>query len=247
MIEKTRIYIGTSGYSYTHWKNIFYPPSLASNLWLSFYARHFNSVELNVTFYRLPKKETFASWAKKTPSDFRFVLKGSRFITHIKRLKDPEKPLALFFSTAKSLEKKISAVLWQLPPTFKADPGRLDNFLNSLKAYKKYRFIFEFRHSSWFNENIYTILKKHNACFCFADPSPKENTYPITSDTVYLRFHGEQLYTSNYPLSQLKKWADLSRQWLKKAKFFYAFFNNDSCGYAIKNALKFKELIYAQL
>ncbi|MEW5807112.1 MAG: DUF72 domain-containing protein [Acidobacteriota bacterium] len=189
---KQKIFIGTSGYNYDHWADgVIYPKGLPQNQWLEYYARFFKTVELNVTFYRLPQEKVFERWRKRTPSDFSFAIKGSRFITHVKRLKDAEEPLRNFFSRALLLEKKLSVVLWQLSPGFKKDAGRLRAFLKSLKECQrskqkrikpgksehpdepkritKPRHAFEFRHESWLCHEIYEMLDESGCTVCRAD------------------------------------------------------------------------------
>jgi uncharacterized protein YecE (DUF72 family) len=239
------IFIGTSGYTYTHWRKVFYPPDLASSKWLEFYSQYFNSVELNVTFYRLPKKEVFKSWYKRTPKDFKFIVKGSRFITHIKRLKDCSDSLKIFFENVSFLKEKLACVLWQLPPSLKGNLAILKNFIKLLK--KKYSFTlhsFEFRNQTWFSKETYQLLENNNINLCIAD-SPNFPTYEIlTSSFIYLRFHGGKiLYGSNYSEEEIKKWTKKVKNWLKKKNLLFAFFNNDAYGFAVKNALKFKELL----
>jgi uncharacterized protein YecE (DUF72 family) len=239
-------FVGTSGYCYDHWtENVFYPAGLPQREYLEFYARHFDSVELNVSFYRLPKKETFVNWAKRTPRGFSFVVKGSRYITHIKRLKGIEESLRFFFAQISGLGNKLSAVLWQLPPGFKKDLSRLEGFLrNTRKIKRKLRLIFEFRHPSWFAEDTYHLLRKRNICLCIAHSPHWPVAREVTADFVYLRFHGGQhLYGSNYTEEELREWADFARQILAGRKDLYAFFNNDACGYAVRNALRFRELL----
>lgn len=239
-----RILIGTSGYSYQHWKKIFYPPKLSSNKWLEHYSQHFNSVELNMTFYRLPKIETFASWHKRTPTYFRFATKGSRFITHIKRLKDCQEPLRLFFSRSAYLNEKLICILWQLPPSFKFDLERLKYFVKELKKYPKYLYSIEFRNPTWFNHNTYRFLRDENINICIADSPSFPYEEIITSNFLYLRFHGgKTIYGSEYSIDELKQWRTKVVEWLKDANTLFAFFNNDYRGFAVKNALKFKELI----
>ena len=167
-----RLFIGTSGWNYPHWKNRFYPRGLKQSEWLSYYARFFNCVELNVTFYRLVEKEVFQNWRKNTPRAFCFVAKGSRFITHIKRLKSVKEPLDLFLRNARGLGDKLAAILWQLPPSFKKDTPRIEIFLKQLKK-TKIRQVFEFRNDSWFDKEILSLLKEYNACLCIASTSIK--------------------------------------------------------------------------
>ncbi|MFH1288816.1 MAG: DUF72 domain-containing protein [bacterium] len=239
------IFIGTSGYSYPHWKGVFYPTDLSSNKWLEFYARHFNVVELNVTFYRLPSKKSFENWYNKTPKNFKFVIKGSRFITHVKKLNECREPLETFFDNASGLKEKLLCVLWQLPPSFKFNLERLDNFLKLIKN-KRFPCLhsFEFRNDSWFNEETYSLLKENNTSLCIADSPVFPRYEELTSSFIYLRLHGGKiLYGSEYAEDELNSWADKTTEWLKDKKLFLAFFNNDSYGFAVKNALKFKETL----
>lgn len=245
IIKMKSIFVGTSGYNYLHWKKTFYPSDLDFRKWLEFYSQYFNTVELNVTFYHLPKKEVFKNWYKRTPKDFRFVIKGSRFITHIKKLRDCLASLKIFFENASYLREKLSCVLWQLPPSLKYDFSLLENFIKILK--RKYSSIlhsFEFRHKSWFTGNTYQLLKKHDINLCIAD-SPNFPSYKfLTSSFIYLRFHGGKiLYGSNYSDKELRNWVKETKEWLKNKKLLFAFFNNDAYGFAVKNALKFKELL----
>jgi uncharacterized protein YecE (DUF72 family) len=242
---KKEILIGTSGYTYQHWRKVFYPGDLKPNKWLEFYTQHFNTVELNVTFYRLPSKKVFRGWHNKTPRNFKFVIKGSRFITHIKRLKDPKEPLKIFFENAAGLEDKLLCVLWQLPPSSKCDLQRLENFVKILKKnYSHCLHSFEFRNQSWFNKEVFSLLKNNDMNLCIADSPDFPAHEIITSSFLYLRFHGGKiLYGSRYSTKELKSWAEKAKTWLKKTNFLLAFFNNDAHGFAIKNALKFKELL----
>ncbi|MCM8795521.1 MAG: DUF72 domain-containing protein [Candidatus Omnitrophica bacterium] len=237
------LFVGTSGWNYPHWADgVFYPQGLRQNNWLGYYAQHFNCVELNVTFYRTPEKKTFKNWYKKTPDDFCFVAKGSRLITHIKKLKQIKEPLNLFINNVISLKTKLAAILWQLPPSFKKDKKVLSTFLRLLKT-SGIRQVFEFRNKSWFDEEVYALLKSYNASLCIAHsgdrfPCVKE----VTADFIYLRFHGgESLYSSNYSDKELKEWVDFAKRF--KDKDIFAFFNNDAFGYAVKNALRFRELL----
>lgn len=247
MINKT--FVGTSGYNYAHWRNVFYPQNLPQSKWLEFYTQHFNCVELNVTFYRLPHRKTFQSWYKRTPEEFKFVIKGSRFITHIKRLQNCKQPLKIFFDNAKELKDKLFCVLWQLPPSLKFEYKRLTNFVKLLrKDYSVYAHSFEFRHQTWFNELTYQILKDNGLNLCIADSPQFPNCQRITNKFLYLRFHGGAvLYGSEYSLNELDKWVDKIKKWSKDVKFLLAFFNNDAQGFAVKNALQFKNILNEKL
>lgn len=242
------IYIGTSGYNYSHWRNnVFYPEGLSQNKYLEFYCTRFSSVELNVTFYRLPSIKAFEGWDRKTPRDFKFVVKGNRFITHIKRLKDVKDPLKNFSENLTPLKKKTSCILWQLPPSFKADAERLKGFvrdLERLRFKKSLRHAFEFRHETWFMEKIYRILRDNNFCLCIADLPNAPHIEVLTADFIYIRFHGSKIrYTSNYSNKELTTASLKAKKWLYSRKALYAFFNNDAYGYAPKNAISFKKLV----
>jgi uncharacterized protein YecE (DUF72 family) len=241
------ILIGTSGFSYDHWSDgVFYPPKLAKTKWLPFYAEHFPIVELNVTFYRLPKVETFVGWHDRSPEKFQFVLKGSRYITHIKRLKDVEDSIKLFFDQAKGLKEKFTVALWQLPPSMHLDIDRLDKFLKQLKKYKKVRHAFEFRHASWWCDEAFDLIRKYDMSFGHADylkEIPKE--IPDDMPFHYVRFHGigAARYSGDYPKEMLSDWAKKIRRWKRIKRDVYLFFNNDSFGYAVKNAKELREML----
>lgn len=242
MRSMSTLFIGTSGWNYPHWsEGVFYPEDLSQSRWLEYYTEFFNSVELNVTFYRLVQKKTFQNWYKRTPRDFYFVAKGSRFITHIKKLNDPREPLDLFMNNVLELREKLAAVLWQLPPSFKKDLKRLEAFLELIKKIG-IRQVFEFRNNTWFDKEVYTLLKKYNGCLCIAHSNRFPCIKELTSDFLYLRFHGGgSLYSSNYSDKELKEWMSFAKAF--NDKDVLAFFNNDAYGYAVKNALRFKELL----
>lgn len=243
MSSKQKIHIGTSGYSYSHWQDVFYPASLSESKWLEYYVKYFKTVELNITFYRLPQEKIFKSWYKRTPKDFVFAVKGSRFISHIKKLKDVAEPLKLFFSRLKYLKKKTCVVLWQLPPAWKLNLKRLEEFLKMQKRYK-IRQAFEFRNKTWFCPEVYQLLKKYNAALCIADSPDWPEVEEATADFIYIRLHGGKiLYGSNYSAAELKEWAKKIKKWTKNRKNVYVYFNNDFEGYAVKNALELKEIL----
>jgi uncharacterized protein YecE (DUF72 family) len=242
------VLIGTSGYNYPHWWNgIFYPSDLPQRRWLEFYTKYFDTVELNVSFYRLPRKEAFEGWYKRTPKEFSFAVKGSRFITHIKRLKDCREPLSLLLDHASPLKEKLGVMLWQLPPRFKFQKERLEEFcvlLSTLPRSKFLRHAFEFRDESWFSQEALKILEEFHFAFCIAHGSGLPLMERVTSDHVYLRLHGgEVLYASNYSDRELNGWAEKIQDWRKKGKIVFVYFNNDAYGFAVKNALALKKLV----
>lgn len=239
--QMSRLFIGTSGWNYPHWQGVFYAQGLRQNKWLQHYAKFFDCVELNVTFYRLVQKKTFQNWYKRTPQNFYFVAKGSRFITHIKKMRGIKESLKLFIDNVVELKEKLAAILWQLPPSFKKDLKRLESFLKLLNK-TKIRQAFEFRNNSWFDKEVYALLKKYNACLCIAHSSRFPCVKEVTADFIYLRLHGSgALYSSNYADKELKEWAGFAKKFPNKDIF--AFFNNDAYGYAVKNALRFRELL----
>lgn len=235
--------IGCSGFNYWYWKGRFYPEDLPQSKWLQYYAKFFNTVELNVTFYRLPLSKTFERWYKETPEDFLFSLKGSRFITHVKRLIEPEEPLGLFFERAQVLGKKFEVALWQFSPGFKLDVERLHRFLELLKGYN-IRNTLEFRHESWIIEEVIELCRKYNVSLCMADWPEFIDDLPITSDFVYIRRHGEGgSYSTCYSEEELKKDAKRIKKYLKEGKDVFIYFNNDYNAYAVKNAQQLKSMI----
>jgi len=243
-----RNFIGTSGYDYRHWwDGVFYPREIPQKKWLQFYSKKFNSVELNVSFYRLPTKQTFESWYERTPGDFVFSVKGSRFITHVKKLTNCEEPLNLFFENARDLKEKLGVVLWQLPPNLHFNSDKLATFCRLLmqnETAREHRHAFEFRHQSWFCDEVYELLRRFNFSLCIAHSARWPYDEIVTADYVYLRFHGgEMLYGSNYSEEELANWASRAKVWLSEGKDIYAYFNNDAYGYAVVNALRFRELL----
>lgn len=242
--EMSQFFIGTSGWSYEHWRGIFYPEDLKKTDWLAFYASHFRTVEINASFYHLPKKKTFENWRKTVGRDFIFSVKGSRYITHIKKLKDCREPVKKFFERVEGIEGKEgregeTAILWQLPPRMKKNVVGLKGFLAILP--KNYRYAFEFRDESWLDREVLGCLGRSGAAVVFQDFDYWPMTEEITTDFVYIRLHGKQeLYASCYTKKELEGWAKKIKGWLKKGLDVYVYFNNDMNGYAVKNA---KELI----
>jgi uncharacterized protein YecE (DUF72 family) len=235
-----RIHIGASGWVYKHWKGAFYPPDVRERDWLTFYARHFDVVELNNTFYRLPPESAVDAWRDTTPPKFRFAVKGSRFITHMKKLKDPELALERFFQRADLLGRKLGPVLFQLPPHWPPDEARLAAFLEALP--KGHRYTFEFRHPGWNNPEIERLLRRHNAAVCIFHLAGFQSPLGHTADFTYVRLHGPGgKYQGSYSDADLKIWAGRLREWdLKDA---WIFFDNDDSGHAPANAARLRELV----
>ena len=232
---KPEYYIGTSGWHYNHWKGNFYPEGMPSKDWLKYYSENFNTVEINNSFYRLPQESTFTNWHQTVPPGFCFAVKASRFITHIKKLKDSRDPLLKFMARSKCLEDSLGPVLFQLPSSFHRNDERLSDFLGLLE--KKLRFVFEFRHDSWMNEDVFDLLRKHNAGFCVFDMPGLTGPLVATADFAYFRFHGKgDLYSGNYPDSDLAEWANKIKKISGGLKTIYVYFNNDAGGNAVRNA-----------
>ncbi|MCX7968561.1 MAG: DUF72 domain-containing protein [Armatimonadetes bacterium] len=239
------VWVGTSGWVYQHWRGKFYPPDLPSSHWLSFYARNFDTVEVNNSFYRLPKRETFERWRIETPEGFVFAVKGSRFITHMKKLRDVGEAVRRFFSSVEGLGEKLAVILWQLPPNLKADIDRLDKFLRDLPNICVYAV--EFRNASWWQEKkVWRVLENHRVAHCvpILPTIPKELADFVTAPFIYLRFHGwDGLYSGCFPDEELEWWAEKIRTWRKQGLTVFAYFNNDINAYAVQNAMSLKKLV----
>ena len=236
-----KLHIGTSGWNYNHWKGAFYPEDLPAKKWQSYYMERFHTVEVNNTFYKLPEKTTFQKWRTEAPEGFIYAVKASRYITHMKKLKDPEQPVGNFLNYAANLGNTLGPVLFQLPPRWKLNLDRLQTFLNALP--KGYRFAFEFRDDTWWDERVYELLKSHNAAFCLFDLEGRQTPVTLTADFVYVRLHGpEGAYQGKYGDAALSEWAELFKKWINQGLEVYCYFDNDEKGYAAQNALRLKEL-----
>lgn len=239
-MRKHNIYIGTSGWSYKHWRGTFYPQEIKVKNHFSYYLQYFNTVEINNTFYRLPSEETFLNWKKTVPDDFTYVIKANRFITHIKKLHDPVESLYPFLDYVQLLGSKLGPVLFQLPPFMKANVPLLEAFLQELP--KKIRYVFEFRNTDWYKPEVYDLLKKYNCAFCIYELAGHISPIQITADFIYIRLHGPgNKYQGSYSDETLKSWADECLKW-SKTKDVFVYFDNDENGYAAFNALKLREL-----
>jgi uncharacterized protein YecE (DUF72 family) len=230
-----RVRIGCSGWNYKHWRERVYSKGCPVSRWLEYYATLFDTVEINNTFYRLPKREAVARWVEQTPEDFVFAVKMSRYITHIKRLTDLEGGIARFYERIEPLARspKIGPVLWQLPPTFKRNDERLAEALDALPPS---RHCFEFREPSWYADEVYALLRDHGAALVIPD-SPKYlfRTLELTADWTFIRFHhGSRGRRGNYSESELEEWAQRIEAWRREADV-YVYFNNDWEGFAVEN------------
>jgi len=235
-------YIGTSGWHYEHWRDRFYPEKLSKDKWLEFYAGHFATVELNNSFYRLPSESAFATWHNSSPANFTFAVKVSRFITHIKRLKDTEEAVENFVTRAKILEEKLGPLLYQLPPNLHRNDELLESFLSALPREMKH--VFEFRHQSWLEEKVFKILHKYNIGFCVFDMPSLSCPLAATTDFAYIRFHGSSgLYFSCYSDEELADWAKKLANLATNLKAVYIYFNNDAEAFAVRNAMTLRNYL----
>lgn len=236
------IRIGTSGWHYDAWRGTFYPKTVPKARLLSCYAERFDTVEINNTFYRLPPRETLQAWARATPGRFLFACKASRFITHMKKLKDPVVSSQKFFDAIEVLGSKLGPILFQLPPGWKADSGRLRDFLQALPA--GYRYAFEFRDPRWIVDEVYRLLEEHGAAFCVYDLDRRTSPDTLTAPFAYVRLHGpEGPYQGSYSDDVLRAWSRTLCRWHGEGRDVYCYFDNDQKGYAPHDALRLRRLM----
>ncbi|WP_192821772.1 DUF72 domain-containing protein [Rufibacter sp. LB8] len=244
MQEKGNIHIGTSGWHYTHWKGTFYPVGTPSSQFTAYYLTKFQTVEINNSFYRLPTPETFAAWRDSVPEHFLFSVKASRYITHMKKLKEPQQGLQQFLGNAQGLGEKLGPVLFQLPPAWRVNVERFREFLQALPPY--FRYTFEFREPSWYHPEIYALLRQHNHAFCIYDLAGHQSPLEVTADFVYVRLHGPgEKYQGSYTPEALQEWANLCLAWAEEGKDVFVYFDNDIGSHAPSNAMTLQELVAA--
>jgi uncharacterized protein YecE (DUF72 family) len=235
------IVVGTSGWQYRDWRGLFYPPDLRQRDWLEYYAGQYATVENNSTFYRLPARDTFADWQARTPGDFVMTVKASRYLTHVRRLRDPEEPVAKLMAAATGLGHRLGPVLLQLPPNLTADPGRLAACLAAFRPYRGIRLAVEPRHPSWWTGEVRQVLAEHGAALCWADQLGRPVT-PLwrTAGWGYLRFHqGAAQPWPRYGQRALRSWLDrVAETWPDEATV-YVYFNNDPGGAAVADSVTF--------
>ncbi len=240
-MAKKQIYVGTSGWTYDDWSGPFYPADVKGPDRLSFYARRFDTVEVNASFYRTPTQPMIDAWNRRLAAGFHLVLKGPRTVTHLKKLRGCEEPLEMFLKRALQL-RTLRVILWQLPPSLHKDVARLDEFLSGLP--EKVGHAVEFRHRSWWDDEVAATLSRHAAAFVtISHPQLPDSFYP-TADFLYVRFHGTgpQLYRYDYSREELAEWAARLKPHLA-GRALYAFFNNDYSANAPRNAAVFRELL----
>jgi uncharacterized protein YecE (DUF72 family) len=235
------IRVGTSGWVYQHWRGLFYPHDLRQDEWFSHYARHFDTVEINNSFYRLPSTAAFDAWREQAPPDFFYAVKASRFLTHLKKLKDPEEPLHRFFNHADHLGNTLGPVLYQLPPHWQLNLPRFEYFLASLP--KDYLHVVEFRDASWLVEAMFGLMERFNVAHCIHDMRPLEVPLRVTARTVYIRLHGDPPYGGDYQQATLEAWARRIDEWHRQELDVFVYFNNDIGGHALEDAQTLKKLL----
>jgi uncharacterized protein YecE (DUF72 family) len=236
------IWIGTSGWHYKHWVGNFYPARLPSSRMLAHYIEKFDTVELNNSFYKLPAETSLSAWRDSTPPHFHFAVKGSRFLTHMKKLKNAEEGLKRFLDAVEVLRPKLGPVLFQLPPQWEVDTDRLADFLAIFR--RDLRCAFEFRNPTWNTREIYDLLGRYNAAYCVFDLAGYLSPREVTADFSYVRLHGPGgKYQGTYSEAQLQKWAHQIDAWSKTLAAVYVYFDNDDSGYAPHDALRLKSML----
>ena len=243
----SRFWIGTSGWNYRHWRGRFYPKDVAQRRWLAFYAERFQTVEINYSFYREPAEKTWDAWREQAPAGFRFAVKAHRYLTHRKRLADPEDSLDRVMKGARRLRGNLGPVLYQLPPYFKRTPehvDRLARFLAMLPGDVQHAV--EFRDPSWFVDETLALLRRHGVAFCAFDRPGWEGPVVSTARFAYMRFHGSSHGDGNYSERELQHWADKLGQLARETAEVYAYFNNDWNAYAIDNALTLGRMLHVE-
>jgi uncharacterized protein YecE (DUF72 family) len=243
MFLNPNIRIGCSGWQYRHWRGIFYPAELPSSQWLNYYAQHFDTVEINSTFYRLPEAATFAAWRRRAPRGFVYAVKASRFLTHMKRLKDPVEPIHRFFTRAKHLGRAFGPVLYQLPPRWPVNLERLETFLKALPRTRRHTI--EFRDPSWYSDAVFALLERHKVALCLHDMAGSATGTLTIGPFVYVRFHGTHKYSGRYSDATLEGWAEWLADRAREGLPVYAYFNNDTGGQAPRDAARLRDKIAA--
>lgn len=236
------IRIGTSGWHYKHWVGTFYPKDVRPRGMLAYYVRHFDTAELNNTFYRLPQESAFDCWRESVPGGFVFAVKASRFLTHNLKLKAPEQALRNLLPRSERLHEKLGPILFQLPPRWRVNVERLAEFLEHLP--KEHRYAFEFREPSWHAAPVLEVLRAHNSAYCIYELAGFSTDRLITADFAYVRLHGPGgKYQGSYSDAQLAAWARQLDEWAQHLRAVYVYFDNDQAGYAPKNALRLKDIL----
>jgi len=241
-MSRSAIRIGCSGWNYRHWRGAFYPDALPVKRWFDHYAGAFDTVEINNSFYRLPKPETFAKWRDQAPPGFRFAVKANRFLTQAKKLRDCADPIARMMAPVRELRETLGPILYQLPPRFRANPERLDEFLALLP--RDLTHVFEFREASWHGDEVLAVLERHGASFCTHDMPGLEVPRLAIGPIAYVRFHGSSgKYWGRYSDEALGGWRDWMLAQAEAGREVWAYFNNDIHAEAIADALNLIALV----
>jgi uncharacterized protein YecE (DUF72 family) len=240
--------VGCSGWNYKSWRGRFYPADVPVTRWLEYYAQRFDTVEVNNTFYRLPERSTFEAWRLRLPPGFLVAVKASRFLTHMKRLRDPVEPLERLFSRASALGAQLGPVLYQLPASFTVDRARLETFVRALPGSSNgsaARHVVEFRHTSWYVADILGVLDSHGVALCLHDKEGSAIDEPAIGPFVYVRFHGPTgRYAGSYPRPHLQRWAQRLADEARQGRDVFAYFNNDPDAAAVANAMTLRSAIH---
>jgi uncharacterized protein YecE (DUF72 family) len=244
-LTDSSIRIGCSGWQYRHWRGIFYPTDLPASRWLEHYAERFNTVEINNTFYRLPEAGTFAQWRRRAPRGFVYAVKASRFLTHMKKLRDPQEPLRRFFDRARRLGPALGPVLYQLPPRWPVNLDRLLIFARSLPRGRRH--VLEFREPSWYSDPVLEVMKRYRIALCLHDMPGSASERLAIGPIVYVRFHGTSMYGGRYPDSILQSWAEWLASQVRSGSPVYAYFNNDVGGHAPRDAARLREMLRSRI
>ena len=253
MIATPEIRIGCSGWQYKHWRGDFYPAELRTSQWFAFYATQFDTVEINNSFYRLPEAHTFERWRDQAPRHFTYAVKASRFLTHMKKLKDPEDPLDRFFTNARELGPRLGPVLYQLPPRWPLNLERFERFLDALDEETRalrtsglrgcVRHAVEFREPSWYDDRVYALLQRHRVAMCLHDMQGSAAPRLAIGPLIYVRFHGSTKYSGRYSDERLDDWAEWLAPHAARGMKLFAYFNNDAHGHAPRDAKRLRDRI----
>ena len=262
-MRRARVHVGCSGWQYKHWRGDFYPAELPQSRWFAHYAISFDTVEINNSFYRLPEGTTFAKWREQAPRHFVYAVKASRFLTHMKKLKDPYDPLVRFFDNARELGPHLGPVLYQLPPNFPINLERLETFLRTLPGgpegpplgeiveaglRTRLRHVIEFREPSWYDDRVYALLERHRVALCLHDMQGSATGKVAVGPFIYVRFHfGERKYGGAYDDERLDAWGSWLSAQAAAGRDVFAYFNNDTGGHAPKDAIRLRQRIQQTL
>jgi len=245
-VDGAQAFVGTSGWNYEIWRDAFYDGKPRTH-WLALCAQRFSAIEVNATFSRLQQRETFQRWRDETPPGFRFAIKANRYLTHNKKLLEPLPAVVLERSRAAGLGAKLAVVLWQLPPNLRRNLDKLERFARALQRWRSVRHAIEFRHESWFDEDVAQSLKVHRIAVCQSDATDWPRWDAVTTDLVYIRLHGRAgTHASAYSDAELRRWARRVRRWQREGREVHVYFDNDALGYAPRNAVRLIELIDAR-